>query len=312
MAYSTLQPGLEYFVHEQLGYLAYMPLWHPLLAPRGLRVVIGNPICQASDYEALLDAYLERPGAAATVFLEIDSRFAEVLSRRGYPVNEMGVEWELDLGTFDSELRGSRYSQLRHWRNKARKEGVQVVEGRLSELDGEELMSLNQDWLQRKGGHELVGLNRPLTLEDEEDVRYFWATRDGQLLSLAIFDPMYRDGRIIGYLHNLSRTVQDAPHGTADLIVLEALKTFQAEGLEVLSLGLSPLAQVREASYRHNRSVKALFGWMFRHASRVYPFEGNFFHKEKYRGRGFKVYLSSIPDLSLYRVLGVFKALQVL
>jgi phosphatidylglycerol lysyltransferase len=311
MAYSTLQPGLEYFVHEQLGYLAYLPLWHPLFAPRRLHVVIGNPIARASDYDALLEAYLVSPGAAATVFLEITSEFAEVLSRRGLPVNEVGVEWELDLASFDSELRGSRYSHLRHWRNKARKEGVLAVEGRLSELDANELMSLNRDWLERKGGHEFVGLNRPLTLEDEEDVRYFWAMRDGRLLSLAIFDPMYRDGRIIGYLHNLSRTLHDAPHGTTDLIVLEAIRRFQAEGLEVLSLGLSPLAMLRDEQYRHSRSVKALLGLIFRHGSCIYPFEGNFFHKEKYRGRHFKVYLSSLPGLNLYRVLGVFKALHV-
>lgn len=311
MAYSTLQPGLQYFVHERLGYLAYLALRHPLLAPGGLHVVLGDPIAAVADYEALLEAYLHRPGAAATVFLEISEDFAALLSRRGFPVNQMGVEWEIDLAGFDSELRGPAYGHLRRWRNKARKEGVEVVEGRISQLDRDELMALNRDWLARKGGHEFIGLNRPLTLTDEDDVRYFWAMREGRLLSLAIFDPMYRGGEVIGYLHNLSRIVGDAPHGTNDLIVLEALRRFQAEGRELLSLGLSPFAQLDDGRYPHKPYLSSLFRFMFRHCPFIYPFEGNFFHKDKYRGRQIKVYLASIPDLNLYRVLGVFKALQV-
>lgn len=311
MAYSTLQPGLQHFIHERLGYLAYLPLRHPLLAPGRLHVVLGDPIAAVADYEALLDAYLQSPGAAATVFLEISEDFAEVLSRRGFPVNQMGVEWEIDLPGFDSELRGQAYSHLRRWRNKARKEGLEVVEGRISELDRDELMALSQEWLERKGGHEFVGLNRPLTVQDEDGVRCFWATRDGRLLSLAVFDPMYRDGEVIGYLHNLSRIVSDAPHGTNDLIVLEAIKRFQSEGRELLSLGLSPFALVEDGRYPHKPYLSKLFRFMFRRCPFIYPFQGNFFHKDKYRGRHSKVYLSSVPNLSLYRVLGVFKALQV-
>lgn len=311
MAYSTLQPGLEYFIHDSLGYLAYLPLRHPLFAPGRLHVVIGDPIAAPADYEALLGAYLAAPGAAATVFLEIGAAFADILARRGLPVNEMGIEWEIDLPTFDSDLHGPAFAHLRRWRNKARKDGVEVAEGRITDLDADELLALSRQWLQRKGGHEFIGLNRPLLLENEPDARYFWATRDGRLLSLAIFDPLYRDGQVIGYLHNLSRTLAEAPHGTNDLIVLEAIHRFQAEGREVLSLGLSPFAEVENGPYPHRAYLTGLFRFMFRHCPFIYPFQGNYFHKDKYRGRSFKVYLASVPALNLYRVLGVFKALKV-
>ncbi|RFA26567.1 hypothetical protein CAI21_16510 [Alkalilimnicola ehrlichii] len=311
MAYSTLQPGLDYFLHERLGYLAYLRLRHPIFAPRGLHVVIGDPVAAVADYEALLDAYLESPGAAATAFIEIGPNFATLLSRRGYPVNEVGIEWEIDLDEFDDELRGGQYSHLRRWRNKASKTGVEVAEGKISTLNREEVSALNRDWLQRKGGEELVGLVRPFVQENEPDVRYFWATKQGRLLSFAVFDPMYRDGQIIGYLHNLSRTVHDAPHGTSDLIVLEAIRRFRAEGREILSLGLSPLAGVEDAHYRHRTLVNKLFRFMYRNCSFIYPFEGNFFHKEKYRGRSIKTYIASMPAFSVYRVLGVCKALRM-
>ena len=70
VAYSTLQDGLDYFIDERYGFFAFMPLVHAILAPRGLNVVIGDPVAARSDYAALLDSYLEKNTAAATAFLD--------------------------------------------------------------------------------------------------------------------------------------------------------------------------------------------------------------------------------------------------
>lgn len=311
MAYSTLQPGLDYFVHERLGYLAYLSFRHWLFAPRGLRVVLGDPVAAVDDYAALLDSYLLAGGAAATVFVEIGDEFACLLNSRGFAVNELGLEWDIDLAGFDLALPGQPFSHLRRWRNKARNEMVEVVEGQICALDHNELHTLNTQWLKKKGGQEFIGLTRPFTPQTEPDVRYFWATQRGRLLSLAVFDPIYRNGHVIGYLHNHSRTISDAPHGTTDLIVLHALAVFRREGRERLSLGLSPFALLHDGRFCGSKTLLKLFRFMFRHCSFIYPFKGNLFHKEKYRGQPVKVYLSSIPALNIYRVLGVFKALRL-
>ena len=312
MAYSSLQPGALHFVHEQLGYLAYIPVRHPLFAPRGMHVVIGDPVAAKADFAALLDAYAAANDAAVTVFLDIGRDFADVVSARGYPVNEFGVNWNIELAGFDAELRGKHYSHLRRWRNKARSEGVEVQEGRLGELDGAELRELNREWLSRKGGKDLAGLVRPLILYDEEGVRYFWARRQGRLLALAVFDPMYRDGRVIGYLHNASRAIKEAPNGTNDAIVLQAINQFKAEGREVLSLGLSPLALKSGEAYPHNRLVARGFDFIYRRCSFIYPCQGNFFHKEKYCAQQQPSFIAGIPTLKLYHLLGILRALGTL
>lgn len=312
MAYSSLQPGAAHFVHEQLGYLAYIPVRHPLFAPRGMNVVIGDPVAAKADFEALLHAYTAESDAAVTVFLDIGRDFADVASALGYPVNEFGVNWKIDLAGFDSELRGKHYSHLRRWRNKARNEDVEVHEGRLSELDGAELRELNREWLSRKGGKDLAGLVRPLILEDEKDVRYFWARRQGRLLALAVFDPMYRDGRVIGYLHNASRALKDAPNGSNDAIVLQAISQFKAEGKEILSLGLSPLALKNGEPYAHSSALAWAFGFIYRRCSFIYPCQGNFFHKEKYCGQQQPSFIAGTPTLNLYHLLGILKALGTL
>ena len=309
MAYSSLQPGAVQFTHEQLGYLAYIPVRHPLFAPRGMNVVIGDPIAAKADFAALLEAYTAESDAAVTVFLDIGSDFAEVLSARGYPVNAFGVNWQIDLAGFDFDLRGKHYSHLRRWRNKARNEGVEVHEGRLSDLGSEELSELNREWLSRKGGKDLAGLVRPLVFEDEENVRYFWALQQGRLLAVAVFDPMYRDGRVIGYLHNASRAIKEAPNGTNDAIVLQALGQFKAEGKEILSLGLSPLALQNGEPYRHSLTLAWAFGFIYRKCSFIYPCQGNFFHKEKYCGQPQASFIAGTPTLNLYHLLGILKAL---
>lgn len=312
MAYSTLQPGAVQFIHDQLGYLAYIPIRHPLYAPRGMNVVIGDPIAAKVDFAPLLDAYLAATDTAFTAFLDIGRDFADVLSARGYPVNEFGVNSVIDLAGFDLDLRGKQYGHLRRWRNKARSEGVEVHEGRLSEQGSEELSELNREWLARKGGHDLAGLTRPLILEDETDVRYFLARRNGRLLALAVFDPLYRDGRVIGYLHNASRAIKEAPNGTNDAIVLHALGRFKAEGKETLTLGLSPLALKNGEAYPYNPRVAWAFDFIYRRCSFIYPCQGNFFHKEKYCGRQDASFIAGVPTLRLYHLLGILKALRAL
>ncbi len=311
MAYSTLQPGLKHYVVEGIGYMAYFPLKHLLLAPRGLNVVIGVPIAAPADYEALLDHYLEHE-STAIAFVHVNEKFAQILSRRGYPVNEMGTEWELDLHCFDPALPGKDFSHLRRWRNKARKEGVRIYEQSIADIDHQQLAEVSADWLQRKGGQEYIGLNRPMSYEKETDVRYFFAYHEDRLVSIAVFDPMYEDSSICGYYHNTSRTHSLAPHGTNDLIILEAMTQFNQEGVDLISLGISPFALMEDGKFKYNRMVRKLFQFMYNHCPFIYPFQGNYFHKEKYRGQVTKTYVGSIPNLNVYRILGIFKALHIL
>lgn len=315
LARSTLQADAEQFEVAGRGYVAYMPLRRGLLAPRGLRVVLGEPVCAVEDYDAVLDAFVEDSGSRTVAFLDFNHDFAQVLARRGHIVNEMGVEWDIDPRTFDPTLPGKEFAHLRRWRNKARKSGVRVVEGRMSTLlaeRGDELMALNEQWLSTKGGREMVGLTRPMVLHDEPDVRYLWALgADDELVGLTVLDPVYRDGALIGYMHNLARTAPHAVHGTNDLMVLEALARLRDDGCELLSLGLSPFAALTDGEFRHRRSVARLFHFLHERCQFIYPFKGNLFHKERYRGRPRTVYMAALPDLHVLQIPGFMKALGI-
>lgn len=312
MAFSSLQPELKYFIHKDYGYMAFLYLRDLIWAPKGFNVILGDPICQPESFDRLLDAYLDEVGAENTAFVHLSHTIAEKLSKRGVNVNQMGVEHLIDLTSFDIKLPGSQFSHIRRWRNKSKKEGVEVKELPFDAINPGEFQAVNENWLSRKGGSEYIGLTRPLRVEDKQDVRYFWAFKGERLIGFAFFDPMYRDGKIYGYIHNIARLDDTCPNGTNDLIILTAVEKMQQEGLEVVSLGLSPLAGIEDKTLPCHKGISKILQFMFKNCEFVYPFKGNFFHKEKYRSRKEQTYLAILPNSNLYRLMGVFRTLKVL
>jgi len=312
MAFSSLQPELKYFIHKDYGYMAFLYLKDLIWAPKGFNVILGDPICSPDNFDKLLDCYLEKVGKESTAFVHLSESIAKKLSDRGVLVNQMGIEHLIDLPNFDVKLPGSKFSHLRRWRNKARKDGVVVKELPFESINPEQFQNVNSNWLSRKGGSEYIGLTRPLRIEDKQDVRYFWAFKDERLIGFAFFDPMYRDGKIYGYIHNIARLDHGCPNGTNDLIILTAIEKMKEEGLEVLSLGLSPLAGIEDETLPCNRLISRILKFMFKKCEWVYPFQGNFFHKEKYRSGRAQTYLAILPNSNLYRLMGVFRTLKVL
>ncbi len=290
MAYSTLQDEMAYFIVEGVGYIAYYVVRHPYLAPRGRRLVLGDPIAPVSEYGRMLKEFM-KDGRHA-IFYQVSRECACALhSELSLRVNEMGVEWDLELQSYD--FKGKDKAQVRHWINKAKKEKVEVFERRISELPPEQVKAISDDWLTRKGGEEAKFVTRPLVLEDEPDVRYFWAQKDGKILGMTIFDPLYHDGKATGYYHNIARTSGEAPHGTSDLMNVTAIEKFKAEGLSIVTLGLSPLSKLEDKDLRFRPALRHVFRFMHKHCNHIYPFKGNFFHKSRYCGLERRAYIAN-------------------
>jgi lysylphosphatidylglycerol synthetase-like protein (DUF2156 family) len=84
IAYSTIQPGMQYFDIPQKGYLAYM-------VQGKKRFVLGDPICAKEDKEVIIkEALKEYPN---TVFYQITKETAELLHKKfGFYMNIFGTE----------------------------------------------------------------------------------------------------------------------------------------------------------------------------------------------------------------------------
>lgn len=307
MAYSTLQEGLEYHLVEGKGYIAYKSFWHPILSPLGRKIVLSDPIADERDYKEILESFLANNSRA--IFVQIHDGVAKELDGLGYQVNQFGIETSLPVMKY--ELTGKAKQKLRQWSNKCQREAIDVAEMSYNSGDIGQIKEVSNDWVKRKGGHEIGFLTRPVKFEPEEDVRCFIAKRkgsSGEVLAFAIFDPIYDQGQVIGYYHNADRMRQDTPNGIGAFIILKALEQFKKENKQTISLGMSPLYKIKE-EYNHHAFTSKALKYTFKNLNNLYPFEGNANHKKKFAGETNKVYISSTQGMGLGELFIMLKAL---
>ncbi len=309
MAYTSLEPSMKYFFMEGIGYIAYIDFKHWFWSRKERKMVLADPVCHPDNYRKMLDAFTCK--FSDVFFVQASRAFAEVLDEAGYQTNIFGIETEISIPDFT--LSGKRRTKLRQWRNKCHREGVVVAEKSISDMstkDKEAIKQISENWLKNKGGNEYSFLVRPLRLSNEEDVRYFWAYQNNQLIAFATFDPIYKDEKVVAYYHNIDRIAENVPHGTSASIILSALEIFKAEGVEVLNLGMSPLFLQRGLSQElnYNKFTRKSFWYAFEKLNFIYPFQGNAFHKKKFAGQVNPVYISGTNGTGLREVLAMVKA----
>ena len=317
MAYSSLQEGLEYEVVEDIGFIAYLTFKHFFWSRKGVKIVLADPLCDKRHYKKLVMHFIAK--YTNVIFVQSSDAFASVLNNLGYEVNQFGIETDLLIQDFD--LKGKHRSKLRQWRNKCKREGVEVkecpvksdVENNPDWADNRAAVEkLSNEWVKKKGGHEFTMLTRPLRYEAELDVRYFQAFKNNELIAFSVFDPMYDEDKVIGYYHNIDRVSQTAPHGTGAFILLQAMDVFRDEGKSLISLGMSPLYSIKRTEYNYNNFLHDALWFAYRNLEFLYPFKGNALHKKKFNGTTKRVFFSSTKGNNLWQLFIALKALKLL
>lgn len=309
MAYTTLEPEMEYFELKGIGYLAYISFRHWFWAWQERKIVLADPVCDPKDFELIAKAFTQK--FPNVIFVAISKRFSQTLESLGLQVNQFGIDTEIPLANFD--LSGKKRAKLRQWKNKCLREGVSVKEQFIDDCSNmSEIKALSKDWLKKKGGGEYSFLVRPLSSHNEEGVRYFWAFKDDELIAFAVFDPIYENEKIIAYYHNIDRMNEKAPHGTSVFIILSAIETFEKEGVDFVSLGMSPLCLQRGMANElksYNKFTRKSFWYAFEKLNFLYPFQGNALHKNKFNGDKKPVYIASTNGTGLKEVFTMMKAI---
>jgi len=312
MGYTGLEPDMQHFMLDDIGYIAHSEYKHWLWARKGRQIIVGDPVCAPENYAQMVSRFLEK--YPQVLFVQASRVFAEVLQKMGLQVNEFGYETDIPIENFS--LKGKHRAKLRQWQNKCNREGLIVRDVSISDYpDKKEIEDLSKEWLKGKSGEGLGLIFRPLRLKNEQDVRYFMGFIDNKLVGLAVFDPIYSGGKIIAYYHNLDRIANAAPHGTSASIILAAIEVFKNEGVQYVALGMSPLKlhekQVWELPGFHLFTRKA-FWYAFEKLSFIYPFQGNASHKKKFNGEMKPVYLSGTKGTNLWEVFLMLKAIGML
>ncbi|MCO6388968.1 phosphatidylglycerol lysyltransferase domain-containing protein [Aliihoeflea sp. 40Bstr573] len=287
LAYSAaVQKGLCHF-GDAHGYIAHS-------AKMGSLIALGDPVCATQDRARLLDAFVD--AARTPVFAEICRATAQHLAGRGYKVAMMGIDSALDLQTYD--FSGKRKETVRYSERWLEKKGYRLAEA--EEVEGADAMirDLSERWRASRivKKREMEFLNRPLPEAGGPMMRRFVLIEpDGRVGCLLYFDPICRDGAVIGYLTAFKRKLPDTTSHAEIGLTKRAADIFKAEGKEVLMLGLSPLCDVEPSGFAESAAFRTMLQRLYRSGAvnrKVFNLAGHAAFKRRFHGREEPRYLA--------------------
>jgi lysylphosphatidylglycerol synthetase-like protein (DUF2156 family) len=309
LAYSLVaDPAVEGFV-TPYGTVLYGKVDTPL----GERTLVaGDPLASPAAMPHAIRAFLRRHPRAG--FWQISRSTANVLERLGFAVAHLGVEMRVPLTRWSPS--GRDQQNLRTALNRARREGLQVVEGRCDDLGVHALMRLSAEWKKTKTlrNRELAFFARPVVYADEPGVRKFFAVRDGEPRAMVVFDPVYRERTCIGYVANILRQDPRESPGLCDAVILHAATVFKREGKEQLNLGMLPFCPPAEGddSPRGSFASRLIVDANWRALNFLFNNQGIAFHKRRWRGEEVNVYYAGRRFAAVHDFLGAAKVTGLL
>lgn len=307
LAYGGLvQNILEYFETEA-GYLPFARKW-------GYVFALGDPVAPKDKWRSLIQSFIKK--FKRPTFVQVSRAVAEVVSdHRKYYINELGHDTHLRLEQYD--FSGKSKERLRYAANWLQRRQYQIEEKTADQIPTVDIQQVSAAWHRTRAikRREVVFMNRPLVSVHEPDVRKFFLYDSEQnLVAFAFFDPLYRHGKIFGYTTAIKRRVPNAPIYAETGLTKLAIEQFKTEGHELITLGLSPLAEMTNQSFRANPllSISWRYGFNAKWLNRYfYNLQGHAQFKNHFYGEKIKTYFCS-PDLfNDLRIIAMLKLMRV-
>lgn len=279
LAYSTaMQPDLQYFGDHD-GYIAYA-------AKMGHTFALGDPVAAPGKRADLIRRFVAAAGSPC--FVQTSRETAAVLQGLGYRINHMGVDTRLHLATHS--FSGKRNETVRYSERWLLKNKFRIVECDGSVADAERVRHISSNWRSGRivSRREMRFLNRPFTVELTPHMRRFLILDpQGAAIAVLDFDPMFRDGAVIGYTVAFKRKLPGTTAHAEIGLTKHATDLFIREGLEVVTFGLSPLAAIVESGFPESRIWRSLFQRAYRSErvnTRIFNLQGQAAFKRRFHG----------------------------
>lgn len=311
-AYQIVNPGIDHWFSAAgdavVGYVECA----------GIRVVAGAPVSSAERLPAVVHEF-ENSSAGqgrGVCYFGAEGRLESLL--RESPEHSMALlgaqpAWKPS----EWVQRVESYSSLRAQFNRALNKRVTVREWPINEAGSSlRLRAVLDRWLKGRRLPPMHFLVEPSTLERLDDRRVFVASRPvergkdcDQILAFAVLSPVPARN---GWLVEQFPRIPDAPNGTIELLLREAVHAVTADGAEYLTLGLAPLA--RRDIIPHDTEpkwLKVALRLTSAHGNRFYSFGGLEQFKAKFQPNSWEpVYaIQRAPAFSpraLYAIAGAF------
>ncbi len=246
----------------------------------GVAIAAGDPIGPPEVMEAAIDEFLTycRRHDWTPCFYEVCSRHLAAYRRRGMRALKIAEEAVIPLQTFS--LRGTKLQKVRQSINKIEREHprlkVELYDGLLPPEIEDQLQWISDEWLTRKGIHELgftMGRYDPTTLGAQ---KLAVAVENARVVAFVSWRPFGAKGVTL----DLMRYTPDAPKFAMDFLIAQSLLEFQKQGYQLASLANAPLANVspEDQFSMLDRGVRLIF----ENVRGIYEFKSLFQFKKKF------------------------------
>ncbi len=264
-------------------------------------IAMGDPVTRspavAADlvwqFKELVDEHRGVP-----VFYQVTTPMLPVYLDAGFSLVKLGEEAWVDLAKFT--LEGGEGRKLRQTKSKAERSGATLEFVPAEKVDKliPQLERVSNAWIEERGQRE-----KGFSLG-------FWSETYLNRCDLAI---IRHEGRIVAFANlwttgqkeefsiDLMRHLPDAPQGTMDLLLIGLMEHAKANGYRWFNLGMAPLSGLPQHRLASIWSRAGTF--FFRHADRLYNFEGLRAFKNKFKPEWRAKYLAYPGGLSLPQVL---------
>ena len=241
------------------------------------------------------------------VILPISEFLANQLAKRGHFIAQIGSEPWIRLN--NDRNKGDFIRALPIVRQLIKRDAV-VEEFNPSKISADEhleLELLNQKWLEAKNSIPLGFLNRLDPWALMKFKKYFRLNCEGQTYGYLAAVPIPTQNA--WYLVDLIRD-PEAPPGTTELLVIEAMSHLQRSGASSVTLGMAPLSPVSEQEHARHPKLYSFLSFAYRSGDLFYGFKSLRAYKEKFQPDEWRpLYIVGGSHLSWKAWYGLFRAI---
>lgn len=257
--------GLDHFESSKgiEGFIPYVQIDDVYLAA-------GDPICAQENFMEFVHEFrtFTKKNKADCCFLSASEPAKHNFELMGFGYLKIGEEGIFDLSIYTFE--GSKLKDVRYDINHARKEGVIVKRlEQANEKTFTEIEQLSTKWLNTRNVHGFSFLLTLNPLENFEDKIFFIAEYNNQLVGYLSCVPIYlRNGF---YFEDLIRS-PEAPSGTNQLMIYEAINYLKSKGYSIATLGTSPLGNIEETDNSDHKLINEALHFIYERPNGFYNF----------------------------------------
>ncbi len=270
----------------------------------------SDPVGDKNLWLPLIDAFgvAARARRKDAVILPVSQELAEQLRAGEKFVVQIGTEPWFHLD--GSITRSDRLRALPVARQLSRR-GARITEFQPSNLSADEfteLESLNARWLGSRLSVPLGFLNRLDPWALMKFKKYFMLMFEGQIYGYLAAVPTQQ--RKAWYLVDLIRD-PEAPLGTTELLIIEAIAHLERQGVTNITLGMAPLAGLSAAERSARPKLYSALDFIFRRGNSVYGFQSLHAYKEKFSPNEWRplFLVSATARVSWRAWYGLFRAI---